>query len=244
MIGTLFRILLIWSLPLVAAILGIVLAVRTRAYKTIVLWWLRSTALFLLELPMILIGLVFVGLGLRYRRTEAGTEQPFSDPRYSRLGNWSLVRLPKWLLPWDNAFDGLLGDKRGWFANWCMEHKIAYPSNWSMWIWGAIRNPANYWSRVITGCDVTNSTVEVLYGPPEVDESHPGLHLLVLTDAKGRDFPAVNFCYPWPFNPTHGVFARFGWKVKTSHAGTPAGARIQDCVKGTVYRASLWKDLT
>jgi len=244
MIWPLIRLLLLWSMPLCAAILGIVLAVRTRAFKPIVSWWVKTTLIFLLGLPITFLGLFAVAIGIPFRRVDPATKQPFTDPRFAHLGSWLLTRLPRWLLFWDNAFDGLGGDKRGWFANWCIEHGIGYPSFWAMWIWAAIRNPANYWSRVITGCDVTGCTVDVLYGSAVVDESHPGLHMLLATDAKGRKFPTVEVCYPWPIFKGHGVFGRFGWKIKTEHAGTPAGSRPQDRLKGAVYRLSLWKDLS
>ena len=240
----LLRALLIWSLPICAAGFGVIIVIRTQQIMPIVSWWFKSTVVFLIGLPITALGLVMVAIGIPFRVEYLETAAQFTDARFAHLGNWMLTRMPRWARWWDNAYDGLLSDKRGWYADWCIEHGIGYPSFWSMWIWAAIRNPANYWSRNITGCDVTSSTVDVLYGPAVVDESNPGLHMLICTDAQGRKYPLVEFYYPWPFKPTYGAYGRFGWKIKLAHARTPPGSREQDCVKGSVYRASLWKDLT
>ena len=243
MIWPLIRLVALWSMPIAAAILGIILATRMKSRRAIIAWWLQSTLIFLAGIPVTIVGLFAVAIGIPSRHAVAGSERPFSDPRYTHLGSWQLVRLPWWCRPWDNAFDGLAGDKRGWYANWSLNRKLGYPSFLSMWIWAAFRNPANFWSRNMTGCDVTGSTVEVLYGPTEVDDSHPGLHMLLCTDAKGRKYPVVEICYPWPAFPKYGIYGRFGWKIKAAHAGTPAGSPPQDCIKGSVYRLSLWKGL-
>lgn len=131
MIGLILRVLLIWSLPICAAVVGVVLVILTRRVTPIVSWWLKSTAVFLSGLPVTAIGLVMVAIGIPFRTDHVETARPFSDPSFL-----------------------------------------------AMWIWAAVRNPANYWSRNITGCDVTGSTVDVLYGPDLIDESHPGLHML------------------------------------------------------------------
>lgn len=231
-------------LPAVALLLGSVVAARTKAYAPVARWWLKSTALFLVGLLVSAAGLFAVAIGIPFRRIEPDTTVSFSDPRFGHLGTWVRERLPVWLLPWDNAYDGLNGDKRGWFANWCLDRKIPYPSFWARWIWAAWRNPANYWSRNTTGCNVTGSAVETILGPDLVDEDNPGFHFQILTDANGRRFEVLELCRPWPFAPSHAVYARFGWKIKPEHAGTPIDARPQDQMKGTVYRCSFWKDIS
>lgn len=48
----------------------------------------------------------------------------------------------------------LIGATRGW----------RYPSWLSMWWWAAVRNPANYYSRVTTAIDITGATLRMLAG--------------------------------------------------------------------------------
>lgn len=203
-------------------------------------WWLQSTAVFLIGLPVTLLGLPLVALGIFFRRSFPATTQHYTDPRFYPLGDWMLVRLPAWLLLWDNPYDGLHGDKRGWWANYCAENYDADVDDfYSMWQWAAIRNPANYWSRIITGCDVRQ--VELLAGQEVCDEDHPGWHFLRAADARGRSFYYLGFVVPWWFDRKHAIYGRFGWKLKLAHNGMPQDAPEQDRIRASVYRVSLWK---
>lgn len=203
-------------------------------------WFLKSTAVFLIGLPVTLLGLPLVALGILFRRSFPQTVQHFTDPRYYDRGDWMLVRLPTWLKWWDNPYDGLYGDKRGWWANYCNDHYDCDVDDfYAMWQWAAIRNPANYWSRIVTGCDVR--TVELLAGQLICDEDTPGWHFLRATDAKGRSFYYLGFVFPWFFDKTHAVYGRFGWKLKMSHNWLPEDAPEQDRIRASVYRVSFWK---
>ena len=111
----------------------------------------------LIGLPITLIGLLVVWLGIKLGTRIEGNLIPYTQ--YPQLGEWQLTRLPKWLLLWDNKYDGLLGDKRGWWANYCLEtYGKSNHAPYCMWQWAAIRNPANYWSRVVAGVDVSQCT--------------------------------------------------------------------------------------
>ena len=157
---------------------------------------------------------------------------------------WQLVRLPAWLLWWDNAFDGLLGDRRGWWDNYCREnYGKSSASYYSMWQWAALRNPANYWSRVLTGCDVTQCIVTKLAGADVADEDNPGWQFIVAERGDGACFHLVQFCLPWRFNRQRAVFGRFGWKIKLAHNNLPIDASEKDRIKGSVYRISFWKNI-
>lgn len=204
-------------------------------------WFFQSTAVFLIGLPVTLLGLPLVALGILLGvREYDNTNARFTDPRYAQNGYWCLVRLPKFLLWWDNIYDGLAGDKRGWWDNYCREHYGHGCYHWySMWQWAAIRNPANYWSRIVTGCDVR--TVELLAGQPVCDEDSPGWHFLRATDAKGRSFYYLGFCFPWFFDKAHAIYGRFGWKLKLAHSGMSPDAPEQDRIRASVYRISFWK---
>ena len=151
-----------------------------------------------------------------------------------------LVRLPTWLKWWDNPYDGLHGDKRGWWADYCgRTYATDVDDFYSMWQWAAIRNPANYWSRIVTGRRVKQVTL--LAGRYVVDEDNPGWHFLMALDDQGRTFYYLGFVFPWWFDKTHAVYGRFGWKLKLSHNWLPEDAPDQDAVRASVYRVSFWK---
>lgn len=202
----------------------------------------KSTAYFLVDLPVTLLGLLVVWLALPYRWCPPAFAQTYSQ--HPEHGSWRLERLPCWALLWDNCYDGMLGDKRGWWANYCLtEYKKPNTDRYCMWKWAAIRNPANYWSRVVCGVDVSRCTMTLLAGQEIVDEDHPGWHFMVATRDDGKEFHSLEFVLPWFFDKTHAVYGRFGWKVKMSHTGTAPDAREQDRIKGHVYRVSPWKEI-
>ena len=199
-----------------------------------ILGFLRAFCLALLGLPVSILGLGVVWFALPYRRT-VGEAKPFTQ--YPDLGNWRLVRLPSWALWWDNAYDGMLGDKRGWWANEC---KGEHTSRYNMWRWAALRNPANYFSRNVCGVDVSNLTIELVKGT--AFENYRGYELLRGTDSNGRIYP--RFYLEYAFTATHGLMIDFGYKVKLSHNGTPSDAPEKDRVKGIVAVISPWKELS
>ncbi len=199
-----------------------------------ILGFLRSFALFLLRVPMILLGLPVVWVALPYA-TLVSTMAPFTQ--YPERGSWGLIRLPTWALWWDNAFDGMLGDKRGWWANECDGQ---HSSQRNKWRWAALRNPANYFSRNVCGVDVSNLTIELVKGT--AFENYRGYELLRGTDSNGRIYP--RFYLEYAFTATHGLMIDFGYKVKLSHNGTPSDAPEKDRLKGIVMVASPWKELS
>ena len=203
----------------------------------ILTWLFKSLAVFLLGIPVTLLGLPVVALALPFRTADLTTLKPFTQYR----GDWCLVRLPRWALWWDNAYDGALGDKRGWWDNYTGDCR----SFSAMWDWLAIRNPANYWSRNIAGVDVSDCVIEKLAGMDEVIEE-PGLggwQFLVATSSSGARYHRLFVVLPWWFDATHAVLIDVGWKVKLSHNGTSAEARPQDRFKGSVFTLSPWKEL-
>lgn len=211
--------------------------------KHIAKWFCKSTGYFIADLPVTLVGLLVVAVALPFRKQHLETAKPFTDPKQI-TGTWMLVTLPSWAKPWDNVFDGAWGDKRGWWNTYCLDtYDRPCSAFYSMWQWLAIRNPANYWSRVICGVDVSRCIFTLLAGQEVVDEDHPGWHFIVATDDKGREFHSLEFVLPWFFDKSHAVYGRFGWKIKMSHAGTPIDAREQDRIKGHVYRVSPFKSI-
>ena len=204
------------------------------------LWILKSFALALLGLPVTLLGLVLVPLGLLFRREYPETRKPFTQ----FPGEWMLVRLPSWLLPWDNIYDGFRGDKRGWWDN---NQGGKSASLKSMFLWGAIRNPANYWSRHITGLDISKCVVTKRAGNCDLPDEEPGhrqwVHL-VATRADGKTFNRFYMSWALPWDDTHGIMIDIGWKFKLAHNGMSPDAPDKDKIRGSVFTLSPYKALT
>lgn len=201
---------------------------------------IRAFLLFIVQIPLILIGLIVVAVMIPFRKTDEATRKTFTQ--YPEHGEWVFTNFGGW---WGNPCDGLIGDKRGWFANWCVEHCIDSPSFLSMWIWAAIRNPINGWSRLVAGVDVSRCLIEKKHGQDVVSDSvgMTGWQYLVAYRDDGKEFPRLYVVIPWFFDKAHAVMIDIGWKVKLSHNGTPKDAPLNDRMKGNVFTISPWKTL-
>jgi len=200
------------------------------------LGFLRAFGLFLLKVPMILIGLPVVWFALPKSWCPPVFAQTFTQ--FPQYGSWRLERLPKWALWWDNAFDGMLGDKRGWWANECKgEHTTRY----NMWRWAALRNPVNYFSRNVCGIDVSTLRVEQTAGNVQVEGSN-GFYLLKGMAAGGKVYP--RFYAEYRLKGEHGLMIDIGWKIKLSHNGVKPDSPEKDRFKGIVCVVSPFKELT
>ena len=120
-----------------------------------------------------------------------------------------------------------------------------FPSFIGMYIWTAIRNPANYWSRVVTGVDVSQCLIEKVAGQDVVSDSvgKTGWQVLRALRSDGKCFPRLYAVLPWWFDQSHAVMIDIGWKIKLSHNGTSPDAEPSDRLKGSVFTPSLWKGL-
>ena len=202
------------------------------------MWVLKSFGLLLVELPLMILGLIVVAIALPFRRTIPGTSKAFTEAE----GTWELVRLPTWALLWDNPYDGVLGDKRGWwhiYTDDCRSFK-------SMYLWTAIRNPTNYFSRNIAGCNVSECCITKLWGQDTVVEEpgKGGWQLLkAVSTVSGKEYYRLFIVLPYFFDNTHAFMLDIGWKIKLSHNGTTKDARPQDIYKGNVFTISPWKGL-
>ena len=197
-----------------------------------ILGFLRSFGLFLLRVPMILLGLPVVWFALDYIR-------PFTTDTGRQI-----TRLPRWALWWDNAYDGVDGDARLWWDDYCRaEYDLPATAKYCRWRWTAMRNPANYFSRNICGVDVSTLTIQQVAGNIEYEGKPPyrGFFVYRGTDGK-RIYP--RFYAEYAFNGTHGLMIDIGWKIKLSHNGTPSDAPEKDRVKGIVAVISPWKELS
>ena len=232
-------------LPALALVCAILLClVKPSNFKEVAYWYLKATAYFCLGAPLIVLGLFIVPIALLSRVEHPETRKPFSDARQAP-GDWMLVTLRETYFYFSNEFDGAWGDTRGWYNNWCLEKLGKTCQDFlSMYIWLAIRNPTNGWSRITTGCDVSLCDISVIWGSPLADEDNAGISFIVATNREtGRKYHSLNFWFPWFFDATHAVYGRFGWKIKMSHNGVTSDSRINDRIKGAVYRMSPWKAL-
>lgn len=199
----------------------------------------KAFFLALLKVAVALAGLIVVAVAIPFRRYSTVRIQ-FSQ--YPQLGEWSLVRLPEWALWWDNPYDGLLGDKRGWWAN---ERGGNHESFLSTWLWAAVRNPANYFSRNVVGVDVANMVIRLVAGDQEVSEEPGRREWQLLSGVKdGKEVRRFWLCFAYPFAPDHALMIDLGWKIKLSHNGTTEDAPPQDRFKGLVFVISPWKSLS
>ena len=189
-----------------------------------------------------LIGLVVVAVALPFRKEDTSGDNdgaPRTFTQYPTYGVWQRIRLPRWALWWDNAYDGLLGDKRGEWAKLC---NGKHSSLWWMYWWAAVRNPVNYYSRKVDGVDVSACSIHLLNGVPVPDEtgaSGDSWHHLVAVDSNGntkhRYFGFKTLVGKW------GISFNLGWKIKLEHIGTPTSAREQDRFKGSTFRFKFIK---
>lgn len=208
--------------------------------KHIFIWLFKSILTFLIGLPVTLLSPFVTAIALPFRVAHQGTRARFTDPRFNTTNRfWMLVTLPRWAKWWDNIYDGMWGDKRGWWDNEtgdCSTFK-------SMWLWNGVRNPANYFSRHIKGVDVSDCLITKLAGQDavEADAGLPGWQFLVAERSDGKLFHRFFLELPWFFDPQHIFLIDIGWKIKLSHNNTPSDARPQDRFKGSVFTVSPWK---
>ena len=211
------------------------------------MWLLKSFLLAIAQLPMKLLGFPLVALGLLFKQEYPETTKPFSDPQYAAGGDWTLVRLPKWLLWYDNQYDGFLGDKRGWWDNECRKSGRTCRDFLSMWLWGAVRNPTNYFGRNVIAMDVSKTRVVKLSGNCDLPSEEPGKREWVHLCAYGEDGKEYHrFFMSWAYDrwPDHGVMIDIGYKIKLAHNGMPTDAPDKDKLRSPVFSPSPWKKLT
>jgi hypothetical protein len=170
-------------------------------------------------------GLVIVAIALPFRKEGVSV----SDGR-------KIINLPRWAWLWGNDFDGVLGDKRGWWAEntpfgWDVNGYMA------MYWWTAIRNPANNMRRVslfsapIIGSEITYNG----YFTVEDDRGGDGWQFVKLVSQKGRSYYGFYWVKEYQIVQDRAFVIRMGFKIKPSHAGS------QEQPKGMTTRINPWK---
>lgn len=171
-------------------------------WRAVLQWsWLIAA-----RLAGIITGLVVVAVAVPFRVADLSG----SDGR-------RIVNLPRWAWLWGNDFDGLLGDKRGWWAantplGWAVD---SFPA---MYWWAAIRNPANnmrflnWFSAPIVGS-------QVQWRGQYVVEDKPGMDGWQFVWAIQDDRRWFGFYLVHCWNERRALVVRLGFKIKPEHQG-------------------------
>ncbi|MCS4310266.1 hypothetical protein M2397_000541 [Pseudomonas sp. BIGb0381] len=159
---------------------------------------------------------------------------PFRVDDFSKSDGRPIVNLPRWAWLFGNDYDGLQGDRRGWWAEntpfgWKVDSFMA------MWWWAAVRNPVNnmrfvkLWQAPIKGSTVTH------IGDYTVRD-HPGEAgwQFVTTENGGKHWYGFYLVHQW--SDTRAFVIRLGFKVQPDDAGTD-GEPVGMTTKINFYKA-------
>lgn len=142
---------------------------------------------------------------------------PFRVPAVSLSDGRPIVNLPRWAWLWGNDFDGLLGDKRGWWSantpfGWAVDSFAA------MYWWAAIRNPANN-MRLLDAFSAPIIGSHIGYRGRYVVEDKPGMGgwQFVWAEQGGRRWFGFYLVHEW--GNARALVVRLGFKIKPEHAG-------------------------
>lgn len=175
---------------------------------SLILAVLQAFVLTVIRLPFIAIGFILVAIGI-----------PFRKQALSKSDGRPIWVLPSWLWIWSNDHDGITGDKRGW---WDANAPFGLGENhwFSMWVWTALRNPANNLRHVPLFSAPTGELEGGYYGNPTVGRQGNG-YCLTWGKRPGGWYRWYGFYLRQPWRPgaTRGIFLRFGFKFKPEDLG-------------------------
>jgi len=173
-------------------------------YIKAVLQW---TFLFVANVILCLIGFVVVAIAIPFRVDG----KSLSDGR-------PIKNLPKCVWLFGNDYDGLLGDKRMW---WAANTPFGLPADHfiSMYTWAALRNPVN--NKRFTdmfSCPVEGSTIT--YKGKENVRDHAGEQgwQFVTTENNGKKWYGFYLVHLW--SDKRAFVIRLGYKTEPSDAGS------------------------
>lgn len=186
---------------------------------------LQWTFLLISNIVLDFLGLFIVALAI-----------PFRVDGISASDGRPIVNLPRWAHLWGNDFDGLLGDKRGWWAeNTCFGVDVR--SFLAMWWWAAIRNPANnmrlysLWLAPVIGSTITYRGQAVVE-----DRFDQAGWQFVITENDGKRWYGFYWVHPW--SETRAFVVRLGFKVKPEHQGL-----LAEPAKGMTTKINVYKSI-
>jgi hypothetical protein len=177
------------------------------------------------RLLAIIVGLFLVAVALPFRRLGRSV----SDGR-------PIINLPGWAWLWDNAHDGMLGDKRLW---WAQNTPFGWPvdSYLAMWWWAAIRNPANN-MRLLAMFSAPVDGAKIRYRGDYTVEDKPGFDgwQLCWSEMDGRRWFGFYLVHCWSLDRAFVI--RLGFKVKPEHSG-----RTDEPRKGLTFKVNPFKKI-
>lgn|SRR3990167_8955588 len=180
--------------------------------------------LLLARVVLILLGLIIVAAAI-----------PGRSLSRSRSDGRPIINLPRWAWLWGNDYDGLLGDKRGWWVD-------NTPFGWkvnsfaAMWWWAAIRNPVNN-LRLVSGGNCPVSECSISYAGDRVVEDKPGMGGWQFVVAERRTSAWYGFYLVHEWSATRAFVLRIGFKIKPSHAVSA------EPPKGMTFKINPWKEI-
>ena len=160
---------------------------------------------------------------------------PFRVAGLSGSDGRPILNLPRWAWLWGNDFDGLLGDKRGWWeANtplgWAVDSFAA------MYWWAAIRNPANN-MRFLDAFSAPIIGSQIRYRGSYTVEDKPGLDgwHFVWAEQDGKRWFGFYLVRCW--NDQRAFVIRLGFKIKPEHEG------MNEPRKGLTFKINPYKEI-
>lgn len=163
--------------------------------------------LFICNVVLDIIGLFVVAVAIPFRVDG----KSLSDGR-------PIKNLPNCVWLFGNDYDGLLGDKRGW---WDANTPFGLPADHyiPMYTWAALRNPVNNMRLTnMFSCPVEGSTIT--YKGKEHVRDHPneGGWQFVTTENNGKRWYGFYWVHQW--SETRALVVRLGFKTEPSDAGS------------------------
>lgn len=179
----------------------------------------------------------------------------FAVPGVSLSDGRGIVNVPRWAWLWGNNYDGLTGDKRGWWAEQCdalvlfgllpLLRRLGLPvpqiraTGWlACWWWAAVRNPVNNMRLLpLASCPVARCWIS--YRGREVVEDRPGAGGFQFVKAAQMDSALRWYGLYWvlPWSSTRAFVLRLGFKIKPEHFGADEPA------KGMTFKLNPCKDI-
>lgn len=163
--------------------------------------------LFLCNVVLDIVGLFVVAAAIPFRVDG----KSLSDGR-------PIKNLPKCVWLFGNDYDGLLGDKRMW---WAANTPFGLPVDHfiPMYTWAALRNPVNNMRLTnMFSCPVEGSTIT--YKGDEHVRDHPGEGGMqfVTTENNGKKWYGFYWVHEW--SATRAFVVRLGFKTEPKDAGS------------------------
>ena len=200
--------------------------------KDVVKALLQWTLLAIVRLVFIVLGFIVVAVAI-----------PFRVPEESVSDGRPIVNLPKWAWVWGNDHDGLLGDKRHWWAD-NTPFGVDVNSFLAMYWWTAIRNPANNMRHLSWfSAPIVGSTIEYVGDYVVEDRPREGGWHFTKTKNEGKTYYGFHAVWEWKgifgklTKHERGFVLRLGFKVKPEHQDQ------DEPRKGMTFRIIPWKIL-